>query len=215
MYTCGVCKIQTCRTGEKNKMPKNCPCLNERIVKKSRAEYDKENNKWIAYNSALVEAEGYCQRTRIEEIMEFADKCNFKKIGIAHCLGFAKEADILTKILKANNFEIDTIACKCGSIPKHEIGIIKEQQIDPENNETMCNPIGQAMYLEDAQTDLNIIMGLCVGHDTLFIKYSKAPVTVFVVKDRVLGHNPLSAVYLYDSYYKEKLFKPYRKSGKL
>jgi uncharacterized metal-binding protein len=71
----------------------------------------------------------------------------------------------------------------------------------------MCNPIGQAMMLNNAETDLNIIMGLCVGHDSLFMKYSEAPVTVLAVKDRVLAHNPLGALYLSDSYYKNKLYK--------
>ena len=70
----------------------------------------------------------------------------------------------------------------------------------------MCNPIGQAMFLNEAKTDFNIILGLCVGHDSLFIKYSEAPVTVFAVKDRVLGHNPLAAIYQAESYYKDKLF---------
>ncbi|MGL4802501.1 MAG: DUF1847 domain-containing protein, partial [Cetobacterium sp.] len=56
------------------------------------------------------------------------------------------------------------------------------------------------------QTDLNILFGLCVGHDTLFIKHSEAPVTVFAVKDRVLCHNPVAAIYQVDAYYKKKLF---------
>jgi uncharacterized metal-binding protein len=70
----------------------------------------------------------------------------------------------------------------------------------------MCNPIGQAEFLNDAKTDFNIILGLCVGHDSLFIKYSKAPITVFAVKDRVLAHNPLGAIYQAEAYYKDKLF---------
>jgi uncharacterized metal-binding protein len=70
----------------------------------------------------------------------------------------------------------------------------------------MCNPIGQAKFLNKAKTDLNILLGLCVGHDSLFIKYSEAPITVFAAKDRVLAHNPLSAIYQSESYYKDKLF---------
>ena len=35
----------------------------------------------------------------------------------------------------------------------------------------------------------------------------EAPVTVSAAKDRVLGHNPMAAIYLADSYYKEKLYK--------
>ena len=67
----------------------------------------------------------------------------------------------------------------------------------------MCNPIGQAKLLNSAQTQLNILLGLCVGHDSLFIKYSEAPVTVLAVKDRVTGHNPLAPLYLHQSYYKK------------
>jgi len=70
----------------------------------------------------------------------------------------------------------------------------------------MCNPITQAEFLNKEKTDLNIVIGLCVGHDSLFMKYSEAPVTVLAVKDRVLAHNPLGAVYLADSHYKKILF---------
>lgn len=70
----------------------------------------------------------------------------------------------------------------------------------------MCNPIGQAKLLNQSGTQLNILLGLCVGHDSLFLKYSEAPVTVFAVKDRVLGHNPLAAIYMAEGYYKKKTF---------
>ena len=66
----------------------------------------------------------------------------------------------------------------------------------------MCNPVLQAMILNREGTDFNVILGLCVGHDSLFLKYSEALCTVLAVKDRVLGHNPLAAVYNLDSYYR-------------
>jgi len=66
----------------------------------------------------------------------------------------------------------------------------------------MCDPIGQAIILNDNKTDLNIICGLCMGHDILFSKYSKALVTTFIVKDRVLAHNPIGAL---NKYYRNKL----------
>jgi uncharacterized metal-binding protein len=40
-----------------------------------------------------------------------------------------------------------------------------------------------------------VIIGLCVGHDMLFTSNSKAPVTTLIVKDRMLGHNPIIALY--------------------
>ncbi len=47
------------------------------------------------------------------------------------------------------------------------------------------------------------MMGLCVGHDALFIKYSDAPVTVLFTKDRVTGNNAAVPLYLTESYYKK------------
>jgi len=70
----------------------------------------------------------------------------------------------------------------------------------------MCNPIGQALFLNQQKTDFNLMLGLCVGHDTLFIKYSDAPITALAVKDRVTGHNPLAPVYLAQGYYHNKFY---------
>ena len=58
-----------------------------------------------------------------------------------------------------------------------------------------CNPVLQAQLLNEAGTELNIVMGLCVGHDSLFYKHAKAVTTTLVVKDRVLVHNPVMALY--------------------
>jgi uncharacterized metal-binding protein len=63
-------------------------------------------------------------------------------------------------------------------------------------------------------TDLNVLMGLCVGHDSLFFRHSAAPVTVLAVKDRVLGHNPLAAVYQADGYYHDRLFPDGEEAGR-
>lgn len=206
MYTCGVCEVHACKIGERDKMPKNCPCLEEKILEKSKKLYSEDENAKITYQSALVEAQGYCQKTRIEEIMDFAKKCNYKNIGVAFCLGLTKEMKLFHKILRANGFTVNSIICKNGSIPKEEINIKEEEKVRPCTYEAMCNPIGQALFLNNAGTDFNIILGLCVGHDSLFIKYSDAPITVLSAKDRVLGHNPLAALYLSEGYYNKKLF---------
>jgi uncharacterized metal-binding protein len=63
----------------------------------------------------------------------------------------------------------------------------------------------QAKLLNEQKTDLNVIVGLCVGHDSLFIKYSDAPVTTLITKDRVLGHNPAAALYTSNFYYQRLL----------
>lgn len=205
MYTCSMCSEKNCKKGKLEKLPLNCPCNEKEEQEKIKELYLKEENYKLAYNSALVEAEGYCEKTRLEEIIDFANKCNFKKLGVAFCVGLSKEAKTLCSILKDNGFQVDSVVCKNGSIPKEFLNIKDSQKVRPGTYEAICNPIGQATFLNNAKTDLNIILGLCVGHDSLFIKYSYAPITVFAVKDRVLAHNPMGALYLSDSYYKNKL----------
>lgn len=207
MYTCAMCREHYCKTGEYENLPLNCPCNEKEEQEKIKKLYLEEENHKLAYNSALVEAEGYCKKTRLEEIIDFANKCNYKKLGVAFCIGLSNEAKILCSILKHNGFEVNSVVCKNGSIPKEFLKIKDSEKVRPGTYEPICNPIGQATFLNNAETDLNIILGLCVGHDSLFIKYSDAPVTVFAVKDRVLAHNPIGALYLSDGYYKNKLYK--------
>jgi uncharacterized metal-binding protein len=201
-----MCSKHNCKTGDLEEKPLNCLCKEEE-QKEIKELYSDEENKKLAYYSALTEAEGYCKKTRLEEIVDFSKKCNFNKLGVAFCIGLSKEANLFCRILMNHGFEVDSVACKNGSIPKEFIGIKEEQKVRPNTYEPMCNPIGQAKFLNKAHTELNIVLGLCVGHDSLFIKYSDAPVTIFAVKDRVLAHNPLGALYLSDSYYKEKISK--------
>lgn len=204
MYTCAQCKSNNCRQGNLDEVPRNCPCKDD--PEDVKALYKEAENLEIARNSALVESEGYCRWSRLEEIMHFARKCGFTNLGIAFCIGLKTEASALVQVLKKNGFTVNSVVCKNGSIPKEFLRIQEQEKLRPGTYEPMCNPIGQAMALNKSQTDLNIILGLCVGHDTLFIKYSQAPVTVLAVKDRVLGHNPMAALYLADSYYKNKLY---------
>ncbi|MBB6715043.1 DUF1847 domain-containing protein [Clostridium gasigenes] len=198
MFNCALCSVHACNSGDIDRAPRNCPCINEK-TEEIKELYNEKGNLNIARASALVVSEGYCQKTRLEETMDFANKCGFKNIGLAFCIGLANEAKTLSKVLSYNGFNINSVICKNGSIPKEFIDI-------NESTVPMCNPIGQAMFLNEAKTELNIILGLCVGHDSLFIKYSVAPVTVFALKDRVLCHNPLAAIYQADTYYKDKLF---------
>lgn len=206
MFNCSNCKLHGCSKGNLNETLPKCPSKSNEIQDKAIALYEESNNKIIAYNAALVEAEGYCKQTRLEETINFIKKCGYKKIGIAFCVGLQNEARIVQSILCHHGFQVCSVLCKNGSIPKATIGITEKETVRKCKDEIMCNPIGQALLLNDAKTEFNIILGLCVGHDTLAIKYMEAPVTVFAVKDRVTGHNPLAAVYLADGYYNDKLY---------
>jgi uncharacterized metal-binding protein len=87
-------------------------------------------------------------------------------------------------------------------VDKTAIGIPDELKILRGSHESICNPILQARLLNSQKTQLNVIVGLCVGHDALFTRHSQAPVTTLITKDRVLGHNPAAALYTSNFYYK-------------
>ena len=140
-----------------------------------------------------------CIRDR--ETVEFARKMKFTRLGIAFCDGLRKESATLHSILEKNGFQVASVVCCVGGRPKEEIGIQDPQKIHPGGYESMCNPIAQALVLNAQKTEFNILIGLCVGHDSLFLRYADAPCTVLIVKDRVLGHNPIAALHVSNSYY--------------
>ncbi|WP_167599245.1 DUF1847 domain-containing protein [Chlorobaculum sp. 24CR] len=156
----------------------------------------------IARAAAEVEGLYYGKLTRAEEIVAFARRIGAKKIGLVTCVGLAGEARIFARILEAHGFEPFSALCKAGAVDKSEIGIDEELKLKPGSHESLCNPVMQARVMNEKPTDLNVVIGLCVGHDSLFMKHSDAPVTTLIVKDRVLGHNPAAALYTSGSYYK-------------
>lgn len=194
---CSGCHAITCYNGDACSRGHDL----ENYREPTRREYDKKENRKILEVSSRIEGEHYMQWTRLEEIIGFAGQMEYKTIGIAHCVGLTNEAKKLKEILD-QKFKVAAICCKFSGIDKKDFELT---QINSDRYEAICSPIGQAMVLNDLKTDLNIIVGLCVGHDILFTKYSQAPVTTFIVKDRVTGHNP--AVALYSNYYLKKLRK--------
>jgi len=214
---CARCHIDTqnqlCQN-EEGKGPSFCPTQQNHVaIEQAMEELQKPDVFEFAKQASIQEGEAYANRElgydqvkpakpRIVEIIEFAHKMNFKRLGFVFCLGFRKEARVVEKILSSNGFEVLSAICKVGGVPKEEIDIQDDQKIHIGAFEPMCNPIAQAFMLNQEKTDYNVMMGLCVGHDSLFLKYAKAPCTVFAVKDRLLGHNPLAAIYTVDSYYR-------------
>ena len=115
------------------------------------------------------------------------------------CLDDIKQADAwqdLHQVLQNHGLEIISIICSCGSLDKTETGIPGEHKIiDPDTFEAACNPLLQAKVLNRLGTSFNILVGLCIGHDMLFTQHSESPVTTFIVKDRLTGHNPVISLY--------------------
>jgi len=204
MYICGRCKVHACDL-ENPEFPKVCPCRDEEIVQKSLEIANEPDNKELGIASSYARGEDNKRHTRIEETMNVLKHLGVKHVGFAFCTGLSKEAEVFQKILEHNGFEVDSVICRCGNLPREAIGIPDDRKVNPGHFETMCNPIGQALFLEKCKTEFNIMMGLCVGHDALFFKYTHVPCTVIAVKDKVLAHNPLGAIYNIETYYKEML----------
>ncbi|TYO94892.1 putative metal-binding protein [Geothermobacter ehrlichii] len=187
MIECNGCVACKCYQGH------DCSKKNDfsEINIKSRTIFDEPNIIKILKTAAEIEARHYMQWNRLEELIGFCQQMEYKKVGIAMCVGLAREAKTLVKVL-SQYFNVFSICCKNSGISKDDYGM---PHIKQDRYEATCNPIGQALILNKNQTDINIILGLCIGHDMLFTKYSDAPVTTFAVKDRVLAHNPLAALY--------------------
>lgn len=219
--SCAECTLQNneriCMNPD-GKPSSGCPTLMKKIVEDSKKEYKKRDIRKFAKFASIQEAECYANREkkpyimhpvkpRIQEICEFAKKMGYKKLGLVFCVGLKREAEIANRIFKAQGFEVVSVVCKVGRIPKEDLGLQDDQKIFVGEFESACNPILQALVVNSEGTDFNILLGLCVGHDSLFFKYAKSPSTVLAVKDRVTGHNPLAALYSYETYYARLLRK--------
>lgn len=205
-YTCVYCEDKPCRNPGDN-YPKNCPTLEKDKIEEIKELYKDEENMKVSKMSAITEKRGYLKETRIEETINFLKRMDYHDIGLAFCNGLHSEAITLNEILKSHGFRVHSVLCKTGGIEKSFVGVDREDYLKPETDEVMCNPIGQAVFLNKSNTDINIALGLCVGHDSLFIKYSESLVTVIGVKDRVTCHNPIAPLYNAEKYYKSKLYK--------
>lgn len=211
---CPLARAERICLNKKGKAPQGCPTVRggRKLVEKATSIYARDAVGEFARQASIQEGECYAGRdqrpyvlhpvkTRIEEICEFAKKMGYVRLGLVFCVGLAREAGVVADLLENRGFEVVSVICKIGSVPKESIGLKDEEKIRRKEYEAMCNPVAQAMTVNDANVQLNIVLGLCVGHDSLFFKYAEAPSTVLAVKDRVTGHNPLAAVYLLDSYY--------------
>jgi len=224
---CADCNVRNkiC-TQENGHGPDFCPTINfNRVVKDSLVEYRRPEIKEFALYATIQEGECYANRgtqhpyvvyptkTRIQETIEFAHKIGFKRLGIAFCGGLRHEARILSEILRKQGFEVASVICMVGRTPKEFLGISENQKVSIGEFESMCSPIAQAKVLNEVKTDFNIVFGLCVGHDSLFMRYSHALCTTLVTKDRVTGHNPLAALNLHRSYYRRLKKEKFDKGG--
>lgn len=182
---CIDCTVHAC-TGDLDETPEFCPRRNvsEAIEQADDIRTTDRDVMRILDTARSVEKEGYRQWPRVRELIEFATRMGIEKIGIAFCAGLREETAQLAKILDSHGFTLSTVVCSVNQ---------------------GCNPVGQALALNAQETELNVVMGLCMGHDVLFTEFSEAPITTLVVKDRVMCHNPVAP--LVNRYWRDTFLK--------
>lgn len=214
---CARCNIKIsdriCRT-EGGRHPVNCPTvLHKELHAKVLNTYKKKEFYEFARQASLQEKDGYLNRDqgyahvrpgkpRVEEIVEFIGRMGYQRVGLVFCMGLRNEAQIVEKFFSSKGIDVVSAICKVGAEEKAFLGLSDDERIRIGEPESMCNPILQAELMNYEKTEFNVLLGLCVGHDSLFFKNADAPCTVLAAKDRVTGHNPLAAVYTLGSYYR-------------
>ncbi len=188
---CAFCPHHNCYTKGQN-------CTG-RPAAQVLALYDEQDRR-IMTAAAATESRNYLKMTRLEEVLFFAQQLEVKKVGLAFCIGLAVEAQYCALYLRNGGLQVESVCCKNCGIDKDELQL---EKIKPGKFEAMCNPRMQAEALNQAGTEYNFIIGLCVGHDMVFTKASQAPVSTLIAKDRVLANNPAGAVY--SRYWRRKL----------
>lgn len=207
---CDECSTRACVSGESGgERPKFCPYLKKpEAFERAKKIYKEDGQtKQITKNASAVEMEGYMQWPRLKDTVEFAKKMDYEKIGLPYCIGLQDEANKVAEILEKYELNPVSVVCKSGSVGKSELDVPEGDRLTSRTGYLIgsisCDPVGQALYLNEENTDLNVIVGLCVGHDVTFTEYSEAPVTTLIAKDRPTSHNPASVL---NSYYWKTFF---------
>ena len=171
-----------------------CPAKNQReLVAAANQEYAKPDIHEFAYQSSIQETAKYTNidndydplipfKPRLLETIAFAKNMKYKRLGLAFGVALADQAGNAEKVLREHGFEVVSVKCKAGKIGKKPIDANHKPKSAPEQSESMCNPVLQAMVLNNASTEFNILLGLGVGHDSLFLKYATSPCTVLVAQ---------------------------------
>ncbi len=193
---CAYCAKKSCIQGDMSNALEFCPSkLKPEILQDARETLLSQPETKQMSQDVSRTWKNIANKNRIELTMEYARIRGYKRLGLAFCIGLMNEARLLSNALINEGFEVISACCMCGALCSDDAGLPEEDKIVSGRRQPLCNPIGQAALLDEGGSELNILLGLCVGDDVLFIKYSKAPVTVIAVKDYALAHNPLGALY--------------------
>lgn len=175
---CAECLSQACMKGQP------CPAKS-RTEKTSHPAESLQEIMDVALDVASEPERVLC---RIAETVYFCLGMKYKRVGVAFCTELMAEAQTVTRLLR-RFFEVVPICCRFGG-PDEVLEDLVGAAANPK-----CDPCAMAQVLNEAKTDINILMGLCIGTDLVFSQLSLAPVTTLFVKDRLLANNPIAAAH--------------------
>ena len=190
-YECALCETRACIKG--GVYPPGCPTAQEQTLIARTLTLARQDGLTPAVMAAAAKTPRHADgamRTRVEETIVFCQEMGWTKVGVAFCLMLAREAKVLCTQLSAAGLHVVPVCCKVGAIGLPDVGVGEAC----DGKKGACNPMSQAAIMNENHTDVNVVLGLCVGHDLLFNKYSESPVTTLAMKDRALHHNPVAAL---------------------
>lgn len=115
---------------------------------------------------------------RIAEIVRFARRRGYRKIGIAACVGSESAAQFLCARLARAGFDVVTPEAVAQTMAEAESWLPELAVLETIWTERRCNPAAQAKWLNAEGSDFNVAVGLCVGCDSVFFHHAEAPTTV-------------------------------------
>jgi hypothetical protein len=180
MVNCAKCTRPGCNSPVWQEGPANCPhkVMPEVITKATEKCFSPEFRSF-AVKASKQEGSGYLRlphapngpspvKSRVEEVMKFAQRMGYTRLGVAYCGGIQFEASLLVPILENRGFEVASVQCKCGSVPKEDLGIEDWEKVSPGHFEAMpraqCLPrrIGCTVTLPSWPcTSRSLIIGGC------------------------------------------------------
>lgn len=199
--TCASCKKECCVKGitSGSELPKNCPMRNQTYMDTLFEPYtDPEIHRFYVSTKVCSGTEDQHRYTpRLRSVINLCKHAGFKRIGLAFCRDFMKEAQLYASIIRKHGIEVVAVCCANGGYQIEAGGSLRKTN---SSESPMCNPVGQAMVMNFMDTEFNLVMGLCIGSEALFIQQARAMSSVVLVKDPVTCHRPLAALRLEKNY---------------
>lgn len=191
---CLACQNRVCLKGE------SC-CAAEGLVSETTTDGESQQQLEASLDIACEEERTLC---RLSELIYFCLEMRYRRVGLAYCVDLQEPAEILVRVLR-RFFKVHPVCCKIGGhVASDPMLAPPEARGRRRPSQVACNPIGQADALNRIGTDMNVLVGMCMGSDCIFTRFSDAPVTTLFVKDRSLANNPIGAIYS-DYYLKEAM----------